>query len=171
MKGEAIKVEDRKRPGDWEKWIDQQIREAQERGEFDNLPGAGKPVDLTPNPHAQGQELSFKILRDAGFAPEWIELDKAIRKKLQTARAALLRQWQWREVRLGELSDRSDSWSVAERSRVEAGWQDVVSAFELELDEINQEIAELNLKVPGSRFQRSMLDAAREIARVETDVS
>ena len=25
-------------------WIDQQIGEAQERGEFDNLPGAGKPL-------------------------------------------------------------------------------------------------------------------------------
>lgn len=27
-----------------EHWIDRQIREAQERGEFDNLPGAGKPL-------------------------------------------------------------------------------------------------------------------------------
>jgi hypothetical protein len=27
-----------------ESWIDRQIREAQERGEFDNLPGAGKPI-------------------------------------------------------------------------------------------------------------------------------
>lgn len=29
-----------------ESWIDRQIREAQERGEFDNLPGAGKPLNL-----------------------------------------------------------------------------------------------------------------------------
>lgn len=28
----------------YESWIDRQIREAQERGEFDNLPGAGKPI-------------------------------------------------------------------------------------------------------------------------------
>ena len=27
-----------------ETWVDRQIREAQERGEFDNLPGAGKPL-------------------------------------------------------------------------------------------------------------------------------
>jgi DnaJ family protein C protein 28 len=164
-------MEDQKRHGDWEKWIDQQIREALERGEFDNLPGAGKPIDLTPNPHAQGQELAYKVLKDAGLAPEWIELDKAIRKKLQDARAALLRQWQWREARLGELSDRSDSWSLAERSRVEAGWQDVVSAFGSKLEEINQEIGKLNLKVPGSRFQRSMLDLSREVARVEVEAS
>jgi hypothetical protein len=28
----------------YESWIDRQIREAQERGEFDNLPGAGRPI-------------------------------------------------------------------------------------------------------------------------------
>ncbi|WP_040159072.1 DnaJ family domain-containing protein [Nigerium massiliense] len=30
----------------FESWIDRQVREAIERGEFDNLPGAGKPLDL-----------------------------------------------------------------------------------------------------------------------------
>lgn len=29
----------------FESWIDRQIREAIERGEFDNLPGAGKPLE------------------------------------------------------------------------------------------------------------------------------
>jgi len=29
-----------------EGWVDKQIREAYERGEFDNLPGAGKPLRL-----------------------------------------------------------------------------------------------------------------------------
>lgn len=28
----------------YESWVDRQIREAQERGEFDNLRGAGKPI-------------------------------------------------------------------------------------------------------------------------------
>ncbi|MGI8768884.1 MAG: DUF1992 domain-containing protein [Propionibacteriaceae bacterium] len=28
----------------YETWADRQIREAMERGEFDNLPGAGKPI-------------------------------------------------------------------------------------------------------------------------------
>ena len=34
----------------FESWVERQIREAQERGEFDNLPGAGKPLPgLTGN--------------------------------------------------------------------------------------------------------------------------
>ena len=36
---------ERKPPGmSFETWVERQIREARERGEFDNLPGAGKPI-------------------------------------------------------------------------------------------------------------------------------
>ena len=36
---------EQKPPGQsWESWIEQQIREAQEAGVFDRLPGAGKPL-------------------------------------------------------------------------------------------------------------------------------
>ena len=34
-----------------ETWVDRQIREAQERGEFDNLPGAGKPLGDLGDPN------------------------------------------------------------------------------------------------------------------------
>jgi DnaJ family protein C protein 28 len=156
--------------GDWESWIDQKIREAQERGDFDNLPGKGKPLALTPNPYAREQELAFKVLKDAGYAPEWIELDKTIRGKVDRARATLLRHWEWRETRLHELADRTaarrDSWSDAERARILQGWQQAVSTFCLEVDAINKDIAELNLKVPSARFQRHKLDAVRELERI-----
>jgi len=35
-----------RKPADvsWESWIETQIREAHERGEFDDLPGSGKPL-------------------------------------------------------------------------------------------------------------------------------
>src|ERR1700742_289404 len=36
---------ERKPPGlGWESWIDRQIRQATERGEFDDLPGTGEPL-------------------------------------------------------------------------------------------------------------------------------
>ncbi|MDQ3945150.1 MAG: DUF1992 domain-containing protein [Actinomycetota bacterium] len=38
---------ERKPPGvDWESWVERQIRESMERGDFDNLPGHGKPLRL-----------------------------------------------------------------------------------------------------------------------------
>jgi DnaJ family protein C protein 28 len=158
---------DWKEPKDWESWIDQQIREAQERGAFDDLPGKGKPLDLALNPYAQDREMAFKILKDAGYAPEWIELDKAVRGRLERARATLIRRREWRDARLGELATCSDRWSEAERERCLASWQEAIAAFEGEVAAINKEIAELNLKVPGSRFQRSKVDATREVARIE----
>lgn len=35
----------------YEGWVDKQIREAQERGEFDDLPGAGKPLPPLGDPN------------------------------------------------------------------------------------------------------------------------
>lgn len=147
----------------WESWIDQQIREAQERGEFEDLPGKGQPLDLAPNPYAQDRELAFKVLKDAGYAPEWIELDKAIREKTKIARSSLARRWEWYTTRLDELAGRTDRWAQAERQRVEGSWSKAVGAFEGQVEEINKEIADLNLKVPSARFQRVRMAASDEI--------
>jgi DnaJ family protein C protein 28 len=155
----------------WQSWVDRQIREAQERGEFEDLPGIGQPIDLTPNPFAKGQEIAFKVLQDAGFAPDWIELDKAIRRKLEKARAALSRNWTWREARLAELADQTEKWALAEQQRVLAGWRQAVASFEEEVEAINKEIAELNLKVPSPQLQRSKVDAAREMADLQGGTS
>jgi DnaJ family protein C protein 28 len=151
---------------DWESWIDQQIREAEERGAFKDLPGKGKPLDTTPNPYAGDQELAFKVLRDAGYAPEWIELDKAIRVKLERLRLSLGRAWESHQAHLGELAGRSDRWAEAERNRTQAGWHDAIAAFERDVGSVNREIAELNLKVPAPRFQRAKVDVTKEVRRL-----
>ena len=38
----------------WEAAVEAQIRSAQERGEFDNLPGAGKPIPGRDTPYDEG---------------------------------------------------------------------------------------------------------------------
>ncbi len=53
-----------------EKGIEAIIREAMERGEFNDLPGEGKPIDLsvyfnTP----QDVRLVFSLLKNAGNTP------------------------------------------------------------------------------------------------------
>lgn len=66
----------------WESAVDKQIREAMERGEFDNLQGIGKPLNLEPDQEVpEDMALAFKILKNAGFAPEWIESDQELRKR------------------------------------------------------------------------------------------
>jgi Domain of unknown function (DUF1992) len=50
--------------------IDQQVRAAIARGEFDNLPGAGKPLALDDDAHLPEElRMSFRILKNAGYLP------------------------------------------------------------------------------------------------------
>lgn len=52
-------------------WIDQQILDAQRRGVFDDLPGAGKPLNLKPgNGGDYGQEWVRDYARREGVRPE-----------------------------------------------------------------------------------------------------
>jgi len=60
-------------------FVGEMIAQAQARGEFDNLEGAGQPLKLEENPYAPPElHMAYKILKDAGFAPYWIELGKEI---------------------------------------------------------------------------------------------
>ena len=55
----------RKPPGaGWESWIDYQIREAQERGEFDDLPAAGKPIPDLDKPFHEMWWVKDKLRRE-----------------------------------------------------------------------------------------------------------
>lgn len=58
---------------------DQRINEALRRGELDNLPGAGQPLDLSEEPFVgSDQRMVNRILRNAGFAPVEVSLRKEI---------------------------------------------------------------------------------------------
>jgi DnaJ homologue, subfamily C, member 28, conserved domain len=48
----------------WESWIDRQLREAEERGEFDDLPGAGKPIPDLDKPFDQLWWVKDKLHRE-----------------------------------------------------------------------------------------------------------
>lgn len=64
----------------WESSVDRAIREATERGEFDNLPGAGKPlrhIDPTTDPDWWVKQLAEREHLDfAGALPPAIALRK-----------------------------------------------------------------------------------------------
>jgi hypothetical protein len=50
--------------------VERKITEAIARGEFDNLPGAGKPLDLDDDPLVPEElRIANRILRNAGFVP------------------------------------------------------------------------------------------------------
>jgi hypothetical protein len=58
---------------------EERIIEAQRRGEFDNLPGHGKPLQLEDDSHVpEDLRLAYKVLKNANCLPPELELTKEI---------------------------------------------------------------------------------------------
>lgn len=83
---------------------ERKIAEAIERGEFDNLPGRGKPLQLTHDPlESPERRLANKILKNAGLAPIEISLRKELvqlKREYARAKTAEQRRALLREIRL-----------------------------------------------------------------------
>lgn len=63
-----------------ERIAEERIREALQRGEFENLPGRGKPLKLEDDQHIpEDLRLAFKVLKNANCLPPELELKKEIR--------------------------------------------------------------------------------------------
>jgi len=62
-----------------EAMAENKIREAMARGEFENLPGAGKPLRLEDDSMIPDDlRVAYKILRNAGCIPPELEVRKEI---------------------------------------------------------------------------------------------
>jgi hypothetical protein len=63
----------------FKKIAEQRIREAIENGEFDDLPGKGKPLELEDDSHIPEElRLVYKILKNANCLPPELELKREI---------------------------------------------------------------------------------------------
>jgi hypothetical protein len=65
----------------FQKIVEERIRIAQKKGDFDNLQGRGKPLVFADDRHVPEElRLAYKILRNANCLPPEIELKKEIRQ-------------------------------------------------------------------------------------------
>ena len=65
----------------FQKIIEQRIKEAMEKGKFDDLPGHGEPLALEDDSHIpEDLRLAYKILKNADCLPPELELRKEIRQ-------------------------------------------------------------------------------------------
>ncbi len=65
----------------FQKIVEKRIKEAQERGEFENLPGRGAPLRLEDDSHVpEDLRLAYKILKNADCLPPEIQMKKEIRQ-------------------------------------------------------------------------------------------
>jgi hypothetical protein len=81
---------ERKPPGiGFETWVERRIREAAERGELDNLPGAGKPIADLDKPHDELWWVKQKLRREnLSYLPPTIALRKEAEDALLAASQA-----------------------------------------------------------------------------------
>jgi DnaJ family protein C protein 28 len=137
--------------------IDEQIRQAMQRGDFDNLPGKGKPLDLSHNPHEDpGWRITYRMLKENGYTLPWIETRRAIEFDFENDLKSLRYSWEWR---------------VAAASRqnlvlTEKEWQQALQKFHQAVIKLNKRIRNYNLEVPSNQFQRRPINAELEIEKI-----
>ncbi|HEY3476704.1 MAG TPA: DUF1992 domain-containing protein [Anaerolineales bacterium] len=82
----------------FERIVEAMIRDAMERGEFDNLPGRGKPIDLTEYFETPEEvRLANSVLKSAGMTSREVDLLKEI-AELKHVLAALLDEKKKQEI-------------------------------------------------------------------------
>ena len=83
-------VTNRKPPGmRWESWLDRQIREAHQRGEFDGLSGAGEPIPGLDKPFDELWWVKDKLHREGlTYMPPSVALRKEAHDALTAAAEA-----------------------------------------------------------------------------------
>ncbi len=139
----------------WDKLVEQKIREAMKEGEFDDLPGTGQPLNLDENPFEDPSlRMAHRLLRNNGFTLPWIAERTEIEAAIDEARAGLARA-------RDELQEVRRSRRAA--PQVEADHQHFLNAFRRQVADINRRIAAYNLRAPSAAFHRMPLDAEREI--------
>jgi hypothetical protein len=99
---------------EWHFIADRKIREAMEEGAFENLDGAGEPVDLNENPYEDPtQRMAHRILRNNGFAPAWIEEGRDIEAEIRYLKANFDRMEDAeRKRRMDELNRRIAAYNL-----------------------------------------------------------
>ncbi len=119
------------------------ITAAMEAGEFDRLPGKGAPLRLEDDSMIPPEwRMAFRLLRNAGLAPAWIEARQEIDEAVTLTRSALAAA------------------PVDEPGRAEA-----LRRFADQAADLNRRIALFNLSVPSPRWARSLIGVDREISR------
>lgn len=139
------------------------IAQAMKRGEFDNLEGAGKPLNMDDNPFAADEmHLAYKILKDNGYAPYWIELGKEV----ETLRIKFNKEVDdFQKYTRIIFSERRGSATIR---RYDLKKNNFYNQCRERLEEISKKILDYNLNCPVSLGQTNF-DIDDEMSRIVKD--
>lgn len=98
--------------------VEERVREAQQQGAFDNLPGKGKPLELEDlSAVPEDLRMAYHVMKNAHSLPPEAELQKEIHTlqdllkyvEEDGERRALTKEIEWKIIRLDLLKRRSFS--------------------------------------------------------------
>lgn len=145
--------------------VERQIEKARERGDFDNLAGAGKPLNLEENPFEPPEmRMVLKILKDNDFAPYWVELGKDIDAGLAKLRKESESFKRYTRITLAEKR------SSGTLHRYEIRKAAFYSECRERLEEINRKILDYNLHCPTFRAGRANFTVDDEMYKIIRDI-
>ncbi|GAB4184197.1 MAG: hypothetical protein Fur005_46790 [Roseiflexaceae bacterium] len=131
--------------------IDQLIGNARAQGQFDNLAGNGKPLDVNDDLQVpEDQRLAFRMLKSHGFVPPWMEARQDI--ELERARIAA-----W----LAETNARWPRMHEATRTAAKVRYKQM-------LEDLRRAILDHNLTSPTAAGQIEGVNMPLELARLGT---
>lgn len=145
-----------------EELVENQIQKARERGDFDNLEGAGKPLDLAENPYEPPEmRMVMRILKNNDFTPYWIQLGKDID-------ADTIRLWKeveyFKKYSLITLVNQKRTAATVDRLEKKK------AIFYLEkrqqFEKIKKKIMDYNLHCPTFRLGRANIEVDDEMSKV-----
>jgi DnaJ family protein C protein 28 len=126
--------------------VEDAIREAMARGDFDNLPGKGRPLQMEGNPQ-DDQFLAKKLLKDAGFVPAWLDLEREIQQERKACDAWFAR-FRDRYSSVLQRIDRESADATHLRAAFARELARTREDYRLRLESIGKKILRFNLIVP-----------------------
>ena len=144
-----------------------QIEKAMERGELKNLPGEGKPLKLDTNPYLTPQaRMANRLLKENGFAPRWVELEKEIKQeKAQLER--LLTNLKGRRERLAAIVQQYPHRRETISRTFEHERARGIAQYSEKLKNLNQKIQRVNLLMPTRNRQYALINKETALVRFQ----
>lgn len=128
----------------FEDYVSEQIREAEARGEFDNLQGAGKPLSFLDDTATGDKRVAYHLLKSNGYAPQEVELAREIRKERERIEARMAKvRHQGRQLRSRRVPP-----FASEKRAYNAEVEKAVAVYDRALRELNRKILTLNVSAP-----------------------
>ena|SRR5579884_754701 len=129
--------------------VERIIREAQERGEFSNLEGMGKPLRLEDEHAAGDNALAYYMLKQHGYAPPEVELSREIRTEQERLQAKLTKV----QLHYERLRARRVPPFPSEKRAFNNTVKRTTREYEEALRKLNSRILTLNLTAPYAMHQ------------------